>query len=99
MYVKWDTTKIMIEPPIILPNKRNEIDTILANSPIRLSGIMKNMGFEILFDIRLEAFGLDSHIMGNDKPHNSQAQRCVQIFGRFFQVWDDAYPVAKHQKT
>ena len=30
--------------PVMFPNRRKEMETILASSPIRLSGIIKNMG-------------------------------------------------------
>ncbi len=31
LYVKWDTTRIMMDPPMMLPKSRNEMDTIFAS--------------------------------------------------------------------
>jgi hypothetical protein len=44
LYIRWDTTNMIMDPPMIFPNNRKEIDTIFASSPIRFSGIMKNIG-------------------------------------------------------
>ncbi len=44
LYVKCDTTRMMMDPPMTFPNIRKEMDTILASSPITFNGIMKNIG-------------------------------------------------------
>jgi len=40
---------MMIDPPMMLPNSRNDMETIFASSPITFSGIMKNIGGKYSF--------------------------------------------------
>ena len=41
---KEDTTKIIIAPPRILPNRRKDIETAFESSPIKFNGAKKKRG-------------------------------------------------------
>jgi hypothetical protein len=44
LYKRFETTSMIIAPPIIFPYKRKDMDTTLAISPIKFKGAIKNIG-------------------------------------------------------